>query len=310
MLTVLNLAIGLTFVYLVVSLVVSAFNELVLTSLDKRADFLKEGLQELLGDSDRVKSLLEHGLVDALSRKKNGTPSYIGPEAFTAAVLDQIKPATTAAVRTIEDFKSGIGDLPDGKLKQSLTSILDQADDDITAFKQGIAAWYDRSMDRVTGWYKRYTQKWLFCLAFFLAVGCNVDTIHIVQTLSANPTLAAEIADSATKYATANSTPNAATQAAPASNASIERLMTNVQNNLATLNSTGVPIGWDPQQRTYYYEAGNVHVGHLIGGILGWFVTALAASLGAPFWFDTLQKFVNIRSNGRAPDEKDLSSKK
>ena len=96
MLTVLNLAIGLTFVYLVVSLVVSAFNELLgetYVSLYKRADFLKEGLQELLGDSDRVKSLLEHGLVDALSRKKNGTPSYIGPEAFTAAVLDQIKPA-------------------------------------------------------------------------------------------------------------------------------------------------------------------------------------------------------------------------
>ena len=56
-------------------------------------------------------------------------------------------------------------------------------------------------MDRVTGWYKRYTQKWLFCLAFFLAVGCNVDTIHIVQTLSANPTLAAEVAGTAAKYA-------------------------------------------------------------------------------------------------------------
>jgi hypothetical protein len=309
MMTVLNLAIGLTFVYLVVSLVVSAFNELLLTSLDKRADFLKEGLQELLGDSDRVKSLLEHGLVDALSRTSNGTPSYIGPEAFTPAVLDQIKPATAAKVRTIEDFKTGVGALPDGKLKQSLTSILDQADNDITAFKQGIAAWYNRSMDRVTGWYKRYTQKWLFCLGFFLAVACNVDSIHIVKALSADPRQAAEVADAATKYAKAGSASDSAAQTA-ATNASFDKLMTNAQNSLASLNSVGVPIGWDAQQRTYYYEQGHVHLGNLIGGILGWFVTALAASLGAPFWFDTLQKFVNIRSNGRAPDEKDLSSKK
>ena len=37
---------------------------------------------------------------------------------------------------------------------------------------------------------------------------------------------------------------------------------------------------------------------------LGWLLTALAATLGAPFWFDTLNRFISIRSAGKAPEEK------
>ena len=37
-----------------------------------------------------------------------------------------------------------------------------------------------------------------------------------------------------------------------------------------------------------------------VGGLL---ITGLAVSLGAPFWFDTLNRFMNIRNAGRAPDE-------
>ena len=43
---------------------------------------------------------------------------------------------------------------------------------------------------------------------------------------------------------------------------------------------------------------------------LGWLLTSIAVSLGAPFWFDTLNRFMNIRNAGRAPDEpRDKSSK-
>jgi len=36
---------------------------------------------------------------------------------------------------------------------------------------------------------------------------------------------------------------------------------------------------------------------------LGWLLTIIAASLGAPFWFDTLNKIIAIRSVGKAPEE-------
>jgi hypothetical protein len=37
--------------------------------------------------------------------------------------------------------------------------------------------------------------------------------------------------------------------------------------------------------------------------ILGWVVVAGAALFGAPFWFDVLQRFVQLRGTGPTPDE-------
>jgi hypothetical protein len=37
--------------------------------------------------------------------------------------------------------------------------------------------------------------------------------------------------------------------------------------------------------------------------LLGWFLTVLALSMGAPFWFDLLNKFMNVRYSGKSPDE-------
>jgi hypothetical protein len=35
----------------------------------------------------------------------------------------------------------------------------------------------------------------------------------------------------------------------------------------------------------------------------GWIVTILAIGLGTPFWFDFLNRFMNLRNAGRATDE-------
>jgi hypothetical protein len=42
----------------------------------------------------------------------------------------------------------------------------------------------------------------------------------------------------------------------------------------------------------------------IVSKLVGFLLTAFALSLGAPFWFDTLNKLINIRTAGRAPDEK------
>ena len=314
MLTVLNLAIGITFIYLLFSFVVSALNEFWLTYLDKRADFLKQGLQQLLQDPEKVKQVLDHGLVDALSRTTNGTPSYIGVEPFTAALLDVVKPADPSTVRKISDFQTAIAALPASKLKQSLTAILDSAENDLASFKKGIGDWYERSMDRVSGWYKRYAQKWLLGLALGLAVVCNVDTIHIIRVLSSNPQLLAETVNQAVNTAKA-ATPQASASAAPApagepqptedATQAVSRLVNNANLAMSNLNNLSLPIGWSESQWQYLHDPG-----HLVSAFLGWFLTGLAASLGAPFWFDTLQRFVTVRGNGRSPDEKDIGTKK
>ena len=171
-------------------------------------------------------------------------------------------------------------------------------------------------MDRVSGWYKRYAQKWLLGLALGLAVICNVDTIHIIRVLSSNPKLLADTVSQAvntTKAATPQANGSAATAAAvepaptPIEDAiqSVSRLVNNANFAMSNLNNLSLPIGWSKSQWQYLHDPG-----HLVSAFLGWFLTGLAASLGAPFWFDTLQRFVTIRGNGRSPEEEDIGTKK
>ena len=43
-------------------------------------------------------------------------------------------------------------------------------------------------------------------------------------------------------------------------------------------------------------------VSQVPGGVVGWLITALAGMLGAPFWFDLLNKLINIRNAGPKPE--------
>jgi hypothetical protein len=58
----------------------------------------------------------------------------------------------------------------------------------------------------------------------------------------------------------------------------------------------GVPIGWSndesPKSRYYWFMK--------VAGILA---SALAATLGAPFWFDVLNRFVDVRSTIKPRDK-------
>jgi hypothetical protein len=236
---------------------------------------LKQGLEQLLQDPEKVRQVLEHGLVDALSRSTNGTPSYIDVEAFTAAVLDVVKPADPNRIRNISDFQTAIAALPDSKLKQSLAAILDSAENDLASFKKGIGDWYQRSMDRVSGWYKRYAQKWLLGLALGLAVVCNVDTIHVIRVLSSNPqvladtvTQAVNTVKAATSQMSASSGSAQPTESAPNptedTTQAISRLVNNANVALSNLSSLTVPIGWSESQWQYLRNPG-----HLFSAFLG-----------------------------------------
>jgi hypothetical protein len=41
--------------------------------------------------------------------------------------------------------------------------------------------------------------------------------------------------------------------------------------------------------------------GKVAAHIPGWVLTIVAVSLGAPFWFDTLNRFMSLRAAGKAP---------
>ena len=57
-------------------------------------------------------------------------------------------------------------------------------------------------------------------------------------------------------------------------------------------------IGWNEQNLTYWNEA---NYAQIFLHFLGLLIFGLAISLGAPFWFDLLNRFINIRHAGARP---------
>jgi hypothetical protein len=125
--------------------------------------------------------------------KKDTAPSYIPAELFSLALLDRLsqhysnaqsRPLTIADLRAIVNSTR----LP-ADLAVALRPLLDAANHDIDAFRHGIERWYDSVMDRATGWFRRYTQVWLFVVAFALAAIFNLDALYVGQRLKDDPAL-------------------------------------------------------------------------------------------------------------------------
>ncbi len=282
--TILDVAVAIVFIYLLVSLVVSAINELIAALLKSRAKNLVKGIQALLQDPSQtgwVARLYEHPLIESLS-PPNSKPSYIPSRTFALALLDLIAPATTDGIRTAADLKTGMANLPES-LQRTLTTLLEESQHDVERLKTQIEIWFNNGMDRASGWYKRKTQWIQFFLGLSLVILLNIDSVHIGRTLFAvNSPLRASLVESAKSFVAQPGGMNRP-----------------IKDAIEELSTVSLPIGWSelPKRDQWLTMA------------LGWLITAFAVSLGAPFWFDLLNKFVNVRASGKAPEEQPKSPK-
>jgi hypothetical protein len=276
--TILDVAIAIVFIYLLVSLVVSAVNELIAALLKSRAKNLVKGIQALLQDPSQtgwVARLYEHPLIESLS-PPNSKPSYIPSRTFALALLDLIAPATIDGTRTLADLKTGMANLPES-LQRTLTTLLEESQHDVERLKTQIETWFNNGMDRASGWYKRKTQWIQFFLGLCLVIFLNVDSVRIGRTLFAiNSPLRDSVVESAKSFVAQPGGTNRP-----------------IKDVVEAISTVSLPIGWSefpkPNQWPIIF--------------LGWLITAFAVSLGAPFWFDLLNKFVNVRASGKAPEE-------
>ena len=277
--TILDAAIAIVFIYLLVSLVVSAMNELIASVLKLRAKNLFSGIKQLLQeDEPQLTSMLyQHPLISSLA-KKRGKPSYIPSRTFVLAFLDVIAPVDTGP-RTIDKLQAGINNLPD-PLKKAMTAIFDEAGHDVEQFKSQLEIWFNNTMERIAGWYKRRTQWIQLGFAIGFAVCLNIDSVHMGQTLFAvhSPLRAALVEQAKPFLASHNDT---------------------LEHVTAAISTVSLPVGW----AEFRWNGLRQSTPDILSRLPGWLITALAVSLGAPFWFDLLNKFMNIRGSGKAPEE-------
>jgi hypothetical protein len=315
---ILEVVIGLVFVFLLYSLLATTIMELLSGTLSLRGKHLERVLRNLLSTpGDQIyNSFKKNALYQQLSGRNLGKktpPSYLSTEKFRSILLYIIKKREQG-----DSLASQIQELPDGSLKDVLVQLVEDANDDLETFNQKVDKWYDDVMDRASGWYKRNIQTTLVLLGLGIAVFFNVDTIRIYQNLSENPEARLEVVALAEKFidkadssayiqryvAPVETGDSLAPPPAPvqqptfvmdsSSRALRMKVDTLLHQNIDALNSP-LGIGWDAVEKDELDTWGWIYM------ILGWIVTALAISLGAPFWFDLLKKLVNIRSSGSIP---------
>jgi hypothetical protein len=423
---ILDVVIGMVFIFLLLSLICSAVNEIIEAKLKNRAGDLERGIKELLNDpsgAGLTEKIYQHPLISSLYRGKYvggesgkkgkkakasdqpDLPSYIPARNFALALMDIILPpqqgsadgakqasrsgaagATTASAtapagttpavpHSVQSLRNAIDTSPllqaNDTVRKGLLTLVDAAGDDAAKARQNIEAWFNSSMDRVSGWYKRRSQVIVLVLGFLITVAVNADAIAIATSLSHDKAMRDSLVVAAQEYAKANASPSptptasptasptptpspnttpspkalpsTSVQPSPAAGSSVappglpsptastspnalasptaspsptlaackkdenspvclackkdeNSPECRVAKNLEQIQSLGLPLGWN--ERTTPHD----FLGFLLK-LLGWLLTAAAISLGAPFWFDMLNKFIVIRSTVK-PREK------
>jgi hypothetical protein len=295
---ILDIAIGMIFTYLLLSLICSSINELIERSFKHRATDLEQGLRELLADNGGaglVKQVYEHGMINGLFKgdydpnapDKSNLPSYIPSRNFALAILGILSPTSPTAA-SAGSFREAVAKIENPKVKNALTAMLIIAGEDVDKFRDSIENWFNSTMDRVSGWYKRRSQLIVFTLGFVAAAAINVNSVSIANNLWVHKAERDAMVSAAQGYF-ANHSPKDG-QTVPDSG---------LKSNVEGIQSYGLPIGWNIE----WPQGGYKWFIFLVSSFLGWFVTACAVSLGAPFWFDMLNKIIIVRSTVK-PHEK------
>ena len=317
LLTLAEVAIGLALVYFLTSTLSSGLIELVAHKVGARGRFLRLGLLGLLPDRWIYLRVVNHPLLSSLYRDVPGRikhPSYIPGETFAQALFDVVL-HKAAQIRNVPPHTSdkplSARDVLDAArvcraagftIGESLLPLVEQAGDSLDVARRNVAAWYEAAMDRVSGWYKRRTKWWLFWVGAGVAVAFNVDTIEITRTLVHNPTLRTALAEEGARVA-------AGGESAPT--------VTAVTEKLQTIERQGLPIGFSCVSVDWTADLDARSLKTMLGQCwtetkarsgaawllkaIGWLITALAISLGGPFWFELLNRLVDMRGAGRKP---------
>ena len=156
---------------------------------------------------------------------------------------------------------------------------------------------FDKVQERSSGVYKRNAKGLSFLLGLLLAILLNADTLNFVNKFTqADNTSREKIFESLSQLEISPkclADPNV--DGCPdAQNETFKALREQFQ----TLNKdNALPLGWNTDTPTAQ-EVNTAVEGQ--GGWLivpfGWLITAIAISMGAPFWFDLIGRIVNVRN--------------
>ncbi len=269
------------FVYAVLSLICTAVHEWLVALLQLRAKTLKSGLIDLLDDASVALSepFYAHTEIRALTAA-TAHPSYLCPATFARVLVDVIT-ATETAVVEARQIIDAVQAMPAGRLRSALLNLLrhvNLADPDAChQIQQRIENWFNAAMQRTGAAYQRSAQLITCAIAFAICVSVNADSVRIAQVLWSSPTVRTHVTTAATNN------PHQ-----PSSRIQIEEQLGSLLSWSDDVKDSGCNLGDAAGWRAFLLWS-------IPRRLAGWLLTTVAISLGAPFWFDTLNRFVRLR---------------
>jgi len=315
-LPVLDVLIGMAFLFFLLATVLASINEVIQTMLNARARILTRGIEALLEDKDAAAAFFKERRIKRLAKPpgvvrkraqrlpfvaERRRPSYIPARTFALTLFESptLDGPPTIGTGFIAEAQRTIRKIGVSSAGTVATEELTEAQAFLNATRGEIERTFDEVMDRASGWYKRYVQWWLLALALAVAIGLNVNTFTVAERLWTDDTLRAAIVLQARQAVGGpeQETPKSATSTTRA-------------NQIDKIEELKLPLGWDHSNTR----------GNFWGRLAGWLVSAAAITLGAPFWFDLLGKLAQLRGTGnregtekdstRAPEDRDDPSRR
>jgi hypothetical protein len=290
-------------------------------------DTVRSEINRLAVDYPKLQASVEGALLNVKVQKEQ-----------IEAIFNSLQQSEVTRESTSDKLRLGIAAMAvtHPRLKQILHALINGVEDYVwqgeSKFKEArenVEKWFDNSMDRLSGWYKRRAQLLAFTIGFVIAIVANVDSVLIANQLWRQPALRDKLELQADLLVLHNQyeTEQENLEQAGLSSAEIGALSLPIGwiGNPQAINSKGLVkvsndksvscvllpkngddiYGFSITGRCYPI-ANAPYIYDLSGWLqkfLGLLITGLAAAQGAPFWFDVLKKVVNVRSSGINPSE-------
>jgi hypothetical protein len=302
----LDVAIGLSFAYFLFSVLATTVTETISRLMKMRARTLEDWLNAVFTDKDSsvksyerflgtpiIKALIKavdppvtspiqaqhrgritRRVLNLVSRpagdpERTRPPAYIPSPQFVAAALSAGREAKKAGAKAGDAWTAigkDVAGLKGTLVGDSLQELYDRASGDAARFRQDAEAWFDDHMERLSGAYRRWSQRIVWITAAVLVVVLNANTFRIAETLWNDPSKRAAIVA------------KAGTPGSP-------------DDPSSAISDLALPLGWTDS----YHGFGWLWM------LVGMVITLGAVSLGAPFWFDVLSRFSRVRQAGTPP---------
>lgn len=295
--TVLEVSLAVVFYFSLISLVCSAIAEALSRYLKVREKALYHRIGDLLGD-ERREAFYDHPQVKSLTPSRGGVRLELdsAPKGLSNSKaggsrnhpLPNWIPADTF-VAVVEDLERTTAP-EEGAAQESIRLLSGIRADTWTEVRSHLTTWFETVMKDLSTRYGRTTQFVIFCVALVLASVWNLDTVEFSRRVwtddSYREQIVAAAAAQAESKASKTRDPEARRQA--------------IGDSIDLLEENSIPVGWS--------EAPTGVRGYTVK-LLGILITALAASMGAPFWFNLLSRLVEM-SRGKAGNKTSESPSK